>query len=54
MKTAAILSLLAGSATAFAPTPANQVKTALSVSADLEGMVGTSVETGNKIVSYLY
>lgn len=49
MKSAAIFSLLAGSAAAFAPMPANQAKTALSVSADLEGMVGTSVETGNKI-----
>ena len=51
MKTAAILSLLAGSAAAFAPSPVNKASTSLSVSADLEGMVGVSVETGNQVVS---
>lgn len=51
MKTAAILSLLAGSAAAFAPAPVNKAATSLKVSADLDGMVGTSAETGNKIVS---
>ncbi|GFH60767.1 hypothetical protein CTEN210_17243 [Chaetoceros tenuissimus] len=49
MKTAAILSLLAGSAAAFAPAPVNKAATSLKVSADLDGMVGTSAETGNKV-----
>lgn len=53
MKTAAILSLLAGSAAAFAPAPVNKAATSLKVSADLDGMVGTSAETGNKVVSCL-
>lgn len=53
MKTSALLALLAGSANAFTPAPLNKATTSLSVSADLEGMVGTSVETGNKIVSCL-
>ena len=51
MKSVAILSLLAGSAAAFAPSPVNKAATSLKVSADLEGMVGTSAETGGKIVS---
>lgn len=49
MKSVAILSLLAGSAAAFAPSPVNKAATSLKVSADLEGMVGTSAETGGKI-----
>jgi hypothetical protein len=53
MKTAAILSLLAGSAAAFAPAPVTKAATSLKVSADLDGMVGTSAETGNKVVSCL-
>lgn len=50
MKTAAILSLLAGSASAFAPSSnARASSTALKVSPELEGMVGVSAETGNKV-----
>ena len=52
MKTAAaFLALLAGSASAFAPISKPAVNTALGVSAELEGMVGVDIETGNKIVS---
>lgn len=51
MKIAAVLALLAGSASAFAPMPSSKATTAISASADLNGMVGTSVETGNKVVS---
>lgn len=51
MKTSAILALLAGSASAFAPMSSSKATTSLNVSPDLEGMVGPSVETGNKIVS---
>mmetsp|Transcript_16054 Transcript_16054/g.23480 ORF Transcript_16054/g.23480 Transcript_16054/m.23480 type:complete len:195 (-) Transcript_16054:238-822(-) len=49
MKTAAILSLLAGSAAAFAPSPAAKATTSLNVNPDLDGMVGVSVETGGKV-----
>jgi len=50
MKTAAaFLALFAGSASAFAPVAKPAVKTALGVSAELEGMVGVDIETGNKI-----
>jgi hypothetical protein len=51
MKSVAILSILAGSAAAFAPSPVSNAATSLKVSADLEGMVGASAETGGKIVS---
>lgn len=49
MRTAAIFALLAGSASAFTPMPTNKASVALNVSPDLEGMVGTSLETGNKV-----
>lgn len=49
MKTVALLSILAGSAAAFAPASKVGQSTSLKVSADLDGMVGTSAETGNKI-----
>eukprot|EP00979_Chaetoceros_neogracilis_P002557 scaffold435_cov275-Chaetoceros_neogracile.AAC.9 len=49
MKTTAILSLFAGSAAAFAPSSVSKASTSLKVSADLDGMVGTGVETANKI-----
>lgn len=48
MKTAAILTLLAGSAAAFAPAPSSKASTSLQISSDLDGMVGVSVETGGK------
>ncbi len=51
MKTAAILALIAGSASAFAPMPASKATTSLNVNPELEGMVGYSVENGNKVVS---
>ena len=51
MKSVAILTLLAGSAAAFSPAPVSKAATSLKVSADLQGMVGASAETGNKIVS---
>jgi hypothetical protein len=51
MKTAAVFALLAGSTSAFAPMPSNKATTSLNVSPDLEGMVGTSLESGNKVVS---
>jgi hypothetical protein len=51
MKTAAILSVIAGSAAAFAPAPVSKASTSLNVSPDLDGMVGVSVETGSKVVS---
>ena len=54
MKSAAILCLLAGSAAAFAPASVGKTSSSLKVSADLEGMVGTSVETGGKIVSFAF
>ena len=42
---------LAASASAFAPSAVGQSKTALSVAAELDDMVGASIETGNKVVS---
>ncbi len=51
MKTAAILSLLTGSAAAFAPSPVGKASTSINISADLDDMVGASVELGNKPVS---
>ena len=46
---------LAASASAFAPSTVTPSKTstALSYAAELDDMVGTSVETGNKVVSVL-
>ena len=52
MKTAAILTLLAGSAAAFAPAPSSKASTSLQISSDLDSMVGVSVETGGKAVSF--
>jgi len=49
MKTTAILALLAGSASAFAPMQSSKVSTSLNVNADLEGMVGSSIENGGKV-----
>lgn len=49
MKTSAILTLLAGSASAFTPMQSSKATTALNVNADLQGMVGSSIENGNKI-----
>ena len=51
MKTAAILALIAGSASAFAPMQGNKATTALNVAPELENMVGSSIENGNKVVS---
>jgi hypothetical protein len=52
MKTA-VLSLLAlGGATAFAPSQNAQRSVApLAATAELDGLVGTDIETGKKIVS---
>mmetsp|Transcript_7925 Transcript_7925/g.14922 ORF Transcript_7925/g.14922 Transcript_7925/m.14922 type:complete len:195 (-) Transcript_7925:260-844(-) len=49
MKTTALLCLIANSASAFVPASVGKVSTSLNVSPNLEGMVGTSVETGGKI-----
>merc|ERR1719223_994181 len=48
MKTAAILTLLTGTAAAFAPAPSSKASTSLQISSDLDDMVGVSVETGGK------
>ena len=52
MKTAAIISLIAGSAAAFAPAPSSKASTSLNISPALDDMVGVSVETGGKAVSF--
>mmetsp|Transcript_28498 Transcript_28498/g.43630 ORF Transcript_28498/g.43630 Transcript_28498/m.43630 type:complete len:196 (-) Transcript_28498:343-930(-) len=48
MKTAAILSLFAASATAFAPAPSSKATTAVSYSSELDNMIGATVEVGGK------
>ena len=52
MKTVAALTLLAGSAAAFAPAPVARTESAIKVASELQGMVGITPETGNKVVSY--
>lgn len=53
MKTVAALTVLAGSAAAFAPAPVSRVETAVSYAPELDGMIGITPETGNKVVSNL-
>jgi len=49
--TSALLLIFSGSAIAFAPSSTQSTLTVLNASPELKGMVGASVETGNKIVS---
>ena len=49
--TSALLLIFSGSAIAFAPSSRQSTLTVLNASPELKGMVGASVETGNKIVS---
>jgi len=49
MKTVAALTVLAGSAAAFAPAPATQANIALSYSPKLDSMAGITIETGGKV-----
>lgn len=51
MKSVAALTILAGSAAAFAPAPVSRVESSLNYAAELDNMVGTGIETGNKVVS---
>jgi hypothetical protein len=46
-----VLALLAASAAAFTPTTTSSRNSALSATAELEGLIGTDIETGSKIVS---
>ena len=50
MKSVAAITLLAGSAAAFAPAPVARVESSLSYAAELDSMVGVTPETGNKVV----
>ncbi len=51
MKSVAALTVLAGSAAAFAPAPVSRVESSsLNYAAELDSMVGTGIETGNKVV----
>ena len=50
MKSVAAITLLAGSAAAFAPAPVTRVESSLSYAAELDSMVGVTPETGNKVV----
>jgi hypothetical protein len=47
----ALLLIFSGSTMAFAPSSRQSTLSALNASPELQGMVGASVETGNKIVS---
>mmetsp|Transcript_30035 Transcript_30035/g.55279 ORF Transcript_30035/g.55279 Transcript_30035/m.55279 type:complete len:194 (+) Transcript_30035:82-663(+) len=49
MKTIAALTVLAGSAAAFAPASVSRVESPLSYAAELDSMTGVSAETGNKV-----
>jgi len=51
MKLALCTVALAASASAFAPSTVPARSSALSYAAELDDMVGTSVETGNAVVS---
>ena len=53
MKTA-IIATLVGSAAAFAPAPVSRVESSLSYAKELDSMVGSSAETGGKVVRVLY
>jgi len=49
MKTVAALTILAGSAAAFSPSPVSRAQTSLSYAPELESMAGVSAESGNKV-----
>lgn len=51
MKTAFVSLLALGSVSAFAPSQSASKPTHLAASAEMESMVGVSVETGKKFVS---
>ena len=50
MKSVAAITLLAGSAAAFAPAPVTRVESSLRYAAELDSMVGVTPETFNKVV----
>ena len=50
MKSIAALTVLAGSAATFSPTPITRVESSLNYAAELDSMTGVSAETGNKVV----
>ena len=54
MKSVAAITLLAGSAAAFAPAPVTRVESSLSYAAELDSMVGVTPETGNKVVRIMF
>merc|ERR1719203_384604 len=49
MKSIAALTVLAGSAAAFAPAPVSRVQSSLDYAQELESMTGIGPETGNKV-----
>jgi len=49
MKTIAALTVLAGSAAAFAPAQTSRAQSSLGYAAELEDMIGKTFETGNKV-----
>jgi len=49
MNTLAALTLLAGSAAAFAPAPAFRAESSLSYASELDGMFGATTETGGRV-----
>ncbi|KAL7541474.1 hypothetical protein ACHAXR_011668 [Thalassiosira sp. AJA248-18] len=49
MKTVASLTILAGSAAAFAPAPVSRVGSSVNYAPELDGMLGITTETGNKV-----
>jgi len=51
MKTAIVSLLALGSASAFAPSQTASKATQLAATAELDGLIGTDIETGKKIVS---
>lgn len=51
MKTAFVSLLALGSASAFAPSQTASKATQLAATAELDGLIGTDIETGKKIVS---
>jgi hypothetical protein len=50
MKSIAAITILAGSAAAFAPVPVSRVESSLGVASELSSMSGISLETGGKVV----
>ena len=50
MKSIAALTILAGSAAAFAPAPVSRVESSLGYAQELDSMTGIGPETGNKVV----